>query len=226
MIGASLRSWFLTLVSDCSREAQSHDVEPVHLHSTHLPSPPQPSSPITSSSPTQWSSSDTTFSPPRSFHPHHPSLDPLTPPVQPPLSPPQPSSPVTSSSPTLWSSSNDTSSPSSPPSRRSPYPSFSLTQPRTLRPTNPPPSRLESSLLKLTPVQYSRSLQNSLSSYSPSEDPPVWSGTDEVDAGRQSAQQESTSSSSSSQSKPARRHVYTPFMKLMEMTAKINIEGN
>ncbi|XP_017260335.1 protein GRINL1A isoform X1 [Kryptolebias marmoratus] len=170
-----------------SREAQSHDVERVHLHSTHLPSPSEP-----------------------------------------PLSSPQPPSPITSSSPTQWSPSTPTFSPSSSSS------SFNFTMPlqtRTFRPTNPPPSRLENSLLKYTPVQYSRSLesgssaQNGLSSHSyPSKDRPVQYGRDEVDAGTQSSQQESTSSSSSSRPKPERRQVYTPFMKLMEMTAKINIE--
>ncbi|XP_037551900.1 myocardial zonula adherens protein [Nematolebias whitei] len=178
-----------------SREDQSHDVVPVHLHSIHLP-----------------------------------------PPSDPPLSPPQPSSPTTSSSHTQWSSSNTTFSPTSspPPSFPTNHPSFKLTlpiQPRTFRPTNPPPSRLESSLLKYTPVQYSRLLesgsssQNALSSYSHRpEDQPVQTGRDEVDAGRPSSQPESTSSTSSSQPTPGRRRVYTPFMKLMEMTAQINIE--
>lgn len=182
-------------MSDCSREEHSHDVAPVHLHSTHLP-----------------------------------------PPSDPPMSPPQPSSPTTSSSHTQWSSSNTSISPTSspPPSFPTNHPSFKLTlpiQPRTFRPTNPPPSRLESSLLKYTPVQYSRLLesgsssQNVLSSYSHGpEDRAVQSGRDDVDAGRPSNQPESTSSTSSSQPTPGRRQVYTPFMKLMEMTAQINIE--
>ncbi|XP_008303279.1 myocardial zonula adherens protein [Stegastes partitus] len=57
---------------------------------------------------------------------------------------------------------------------------------------------------------------------------PVQSGRDEVDAGTnsetRSSSEESTSSLSSSQPRSRTPGVYTPFMKLMEITAKINIE--
>lgn len=88
-------------------------------------------------------------------------------------------------------------------------------------------------------MEYSRFLQSSPSvasgmfSYtrpSESEPPvsPVQSGIDEVDAetntDTRSSPQESTSSPSSSQARSRAPRVYTPFMKLMEITAKIDIE--
>ncbi|KAM9764625.1 protein GRINL1A [Menidia menidia] len=184
-------------------EAQNRDVEPVHSKSAHVnsmlfPSPVQPPSPVKTSSPTQ------------------------------PLSPTQSSSPVLPSSPKQPSSPREYSS----------YFLTSPTPPRTFRPTNPPPSRLESSLLKYTPVQYSNMLQSNSSALSgtffcnrPSEskpdESPVRSGRDEVDADRrtdtQSSREESSSSPSSSQPRSRSPRVYTPFMKLMEITSQINI---
>ncbi|XP_049450271.1 myocardial zonula adherens protein isoform X3 [Epinephelus fuscoguttatus] len=98
--------------------------------------------------------------------------------------------------------------------------------------------RLESSLLRYTPVQYSRFLQSNPSVSSgmfpytrPSDSPPanpVQSGTDEVDAetntDTRSSSEESTSSLSSLRPRSRVPQVYTPFMKLMEITANINIE--
>ncbi|XP_041842588.1 myocardial zonula adherens protein isoform X2 [Melanotaenia boesemani] len=190
-------------------EAQKHDVEPVlsepaHLHSMQLPSLVQPPSPVEASSLTQ-----------------------LLSPTQPLPSPTQPSSPTHPA-------------PSSSPFR---HPSLYLTmptQPRTFTSNNPPPSRLESSLLRYTPVQYSRFLQsnttagvggsssyNHLSESEPNVSP-VQSGRDEVDAetktDTQSSKEESSSSMSSSSPRSRVPQVYTPFMKLMEITAKINIE--
>uniref|UniRef100_A0A8C5NGT5 Myocardial zonula adherens protein n=1 Tax=Gouania willdenowi TaxID=441366 RepID=A0A8C5NGT5_GOUWI len=63
---------------------------------------------------------------------------------------------------------------------------------------NPPPSRLQSSLLRYSPVQYSRYLESNPS--------------------------ESYSTTSTSRSQSRGPQVYTPFMKLMEITANINIE--
>ncbi|KAG8001531.1 Myocardial zonula adherens protein, partial [Nibea albiflora] len=101
--------------------------------------------------------------------------------------------------------------------------------------SNPPPSRLESSLLRYTPVQYSRFLQSSPSvesgmfSYTSSSEPPVspvQSRSDEVDAqintDTRSSQEEPTSSSQPRSRAP----IYSPFMKLMEITANIKIDSS
>ncbi|KAF1392878.1 hypothetical protein PFLUV_G00032610 [Perca fluviatilis] len=113
------------------------------------------------------------------------------------------------------------------------------TQPRTFKSNNPPPSRLESSLLRYTPVQYSRFLSSNplepsgmFPSTRPSESESpvssVQSGRDEVDAetnkDTRSSPEESTSSLFSSQPRSRAPRVYSPYMKLMEITAKINIE--
>ncbi|XP_026234172.1 myocardial zonula adherens protein isoform X2 [Anabas testudineus] len=186
-------------------EAQRHDVEflvqsePTHLHPIHLPPPVQSSSPAQPLSPT-----------------HPPSILPHSSPTQPP---------------SIQSS--------SPPSPIQQHPSLYLTsptQPRTFKSNNPPPSRLESSLLKYTPGEYSRFLDSNpptssgTFSYSRSSENPVslvQSGTDEVDsdtkADTHSSPEESTSSPPASRAR-SRPQVYTPFMKLMEITAKINIE--
>lgn len=109
--------------------------------------------------------------------------------------------------------------------------------PRTYQSAPPPPSRLESSLLKYSPFEYSRFLQSNpikasgtLTSPTQSEsDPlsPVQSSPDRPVSAKTSdtalSQEESTGSSySRARSSPSA--VYTPFMKLMEITAKINIE--
>ncbi|XP_067445902.1 myocardial zonula adherens protein isoform X3 [Thunnus thynnus] len=96
-------------------------------------------------------------------------------------------------------------------------------------------SRLESSLLRYTPLEYSRYLQSSPSvpsgsfSYNHlSESEPPVSSRHEVDAGTntdlRSTPEESSSPLSSSQARSRPPQVYTPFMKLMELTAKMNIE--
>uniref|UniRef100_A0A3B4V3H9 Myocardial zonula adherens protein n=1 Tax=Seriola dumerili TaxID=41447 RepID=A0A3B4V3H9_SERDU len=79
--------------------------------------------------------------------------------------------------------------------------------PQPVQSNNPPPSRLESSLLKYTPVEYSRFLQSK---------PSVPSGTPE----------ESPLAPFSSQPRSRAPQVYTPFMKLMELTANINIDSS
>ncbi|XP_055076947.1 myocardial zonula adherens protein isoform X2 [Periophthalmus magnuspinnatus] len=190
----------------------------------HHPSPFNPSSPSQPLSPIQ------SISPPLS-----PPLSPsLSPPLSPSLSPPL--SPPLSTSPTLSLPVSPTHSSSAVPSQSSKsffqpaslYLTSTRPQPRTFNSNNPPPSRLESSLLKYTPVQYSRILEANPSApsgvltYPPStggDHPmsPRQSGRDEVDS---SDRQETAFGSLS----PSRRGVYTPFMKLMEMTAKINIE--
>ncbi|KAK2854061.1 hypothetical protein Q5P01_006722 [Channa striata] len=194
------------------RDAQRRDVElPVISESTpphhmQLPLAVQPQSPTKPPSPTQ------------PLFPSQP-LSPTQPPSIPQPSPPaQPSSPIQHA------------------------PHFYLTtptQPRTFKSNNPPPSRLESSLLRFTPVEYSRFLQSSPSGSSgtfpyfrPSESPVslVQAGRDEVDeatkADTPSTSEESTSTPSSPQTGSRSRapQVYTPFMKLMEITAKINID--
>ncbi|XP_072236630.1 myocardial zonula adherens protein isoform X2 [Leuresthes tenuis] len=250
-------------------EAQKRDVEPVHSESPHvnsmrLPSPfqppspvkvstPQPLSPIQSSSRRQplspiQSSPPQPLSPIQSLLPTHP-LSPIQSSPTQPLSPiqssssTQPLSPIQSSSstqplsPIQSSSSTQPSFPSSPIQ----YPSFyrTPTVQRTFRSNNPPPSRLASSILKYTPVQYSNLLQSNPSApsgafsynWSSESQPgvsPVQSGIDEVDAERktdtQSSKEQSSSSPSSSQARSSAPHVYTPFMKLMEITSQINIE--
>uniref|UniRef100_A0A671YMV9 Myocardial zonula adherens protein n=1 Tax=Sparus aurata TaxID=8175 RepID=A0A671YMV9_SPAAU len=103
----------------------------------------------------------------------------------------------------------------------------------TFKSSNPPPSRLDCSLLRYTPVQYSRFLQSSPAVYTrpfeyESPESPVQSGRDEVDAetntGPKSSPEESMSSLYSSQPRSRAPQVYSPFMKLMEITAKINID--
>ncbi|XP_036952003.1 myocardial zonula adherens protein isoform X2 [Acanthopagrus latus] len=185
------------------RDAEPHvQREPTHLHPIqhppplHLPPPANPPSPTQLSSPPQL------------------------------LSPKQPSSPTQPSSP---SQSPSSSSPTEHPFAYLTSP----TQPRTFKSSNPPPSRLDSSLLRYTPVQYSRFLQSSptvctrpFEYESPAS--PVQSGRDEVDAETntdpKSSPEESTSSLHSSQPRSRAPQVYTPFMKLMEITAKINID--
>ncbi|PWA17309.1 hypothetical protein CCH79_00010422 [Gambusia affinis] len=155
----------------------------------------------------------------------------------PPTSPVQPSSPVNATSPTQPLSPTEPSSPTSwAPSSSRPsylsslqYPSFRLTtpiQPRTYSSTNPPPSRLETSLLKYSPGQYSQYLQSSnpaMNGVSSESDPvvsPVPSGRDEVDAepetdsATQTKPQAVTSSTSSSRPR-SRLQVSSPFMKLI-----------
>ncbi|TDH17138.1 hypothetical protein EPR50_G00004770 [Perca flavescens] len=105
---------------------------------------------------------------------------------------------------------------------------------QTFKSKNPPPSRLESSLLRYTPGQYSRFLpSNSLEpsgmfpSTRPSESESpvssVQSGRDEVDAETNKDKRLSPEESTSQPRSRAPR-VYSPYMKLMEITAKINIE--
>ncbi|KAF3832615.1 hypothetical protein F7725_026280 [Dissostichus mawsoni] len=181
------------------REAKGHDVEPpVHYEATNLhpiqqPPPVQPPPPMKPPS----------FTLP--VFPKHP-----PPPIQP--SPPTlPPTLIQTSSSTQSSPSMQPSSPTSP--IQTPFHSLlATTQPRTFSSNNPPPSRLDSSLLRYTPVQYSRYLQanssvpgGTLSYPHPSESEPavspVQSGRDEVDAkpntDTRSSPEESTSSPSS-----------------------------
>ncbi|XP_041645123.1 myocardial zonula adherens protein isoform X2 [Cheilinus undulatus] len=233
------------------REAQRHDVEPPvqsepsHLYPINHPPPAHPPPPLKlpslteapspPSSPTHPSSPNQLSPPPSLPKPSSPSLP--KPSSQP--QPPSTTSPTQPSPPDLSPSSID------PPSHSPPiqHPSLYLTspiKPRTFRSSNPPPSRLESSLLRYSPVEYSRFLQSN---------PTVTSGTfpythrsesesepgegavqsrDEVDGetdtNTRTGPGESTSPSSSPQPRSRAPQAYTPFMKLMEITAKINIE--
>ncbi|XP_037605646.1 myocardial zonula adherens protein isoform X2 [Sebastes umbrosus] len=207
-------------------------------------SPTQPSFPTQPTSPTQPSFPTQPPFPTQPTSPTQPSF-----PTQPPF-PTQPKSPTESPFPTQPTSTTQPISPTQPSSSVQPssttspsqHPFYSLTtptRPRTYTSSNPPPSRLDSSLLRYTPVQYSRFL-----SYNPtvasgtlpydhtseSEPPvnPVQSGRDEVDAqtnrGIGSIPKESTSSLSSAPPRSRAPQVFTPFMKLMETTPKINTE--
>ncbi|XP_074523165.1 myocardial zonula adherens protein isoform X2 [Halichoeres trimaculatus] len=215
--------------------------QPMKLPSlAEVPSPPEPSSPTHPSSPNQPSPPpslpELSSSPPQSPKPSLPSQPPFLP--KPSSSPPHspPTTPSTLPS-FLYSSSREPSSPSSPIE----HPSLYLTspiKPRTFR-SNPPPSRLESSLLRFTPVQYSRYLESNPTVVNA---PPPYSGQseseppasriqsrDEVDAARSTntlttSEEPILSSSSSPQARSRAPLAYSPFMKLMEITANIKIE--
>ncbi|KAM4630637.1 myocardial zonula adherens protein isoform 2-T2 [Polymixia lowei] len=111
-----------------------------------------------------------------------------------------------------------------------------LTQPRTFKSGHPPPNRMESSLLRFTPLQYSRFLQSNPSKsigtltnplLSESESP-VQSRTDESvissTSDTASSAMESTPAPSSPRTRSRPSQIYTPYMKLMELTANINID--
>lgn len=100
-------------------------------------------------------------------------------------------------------------------------------------PTFRAPSRLDYSLLKYTPVQYSSMLQThstgTVTSPTQTTCPPtasVQSGDEQStsDPSSPTSPLPERSSPTSPRSKSSPSKVYTPFMKLMEMTAKINIE--
>ncbi|XP_029284449.1 myocardial zonula adherens protein isoform X2 [Cottoperca gobio] len=224
------------------REAKRHDFElPVHYEETNLhpiqhPPPVQHPPPMKTPSPTL---PPFPTQPPALMQPPSPTLPSFPTQPQPPIQPPSPTlppPPIQPSSPTQPPSSMQPSSPTSP--IQNPFYNLTKpTQPRTFTSNNPPPSRLDSSLLRYTPVQYSRYLQSNPSSamlpYSrtfESEPPvsPVQFGRDEVDAETNtdtgSSPKESSPSPSSSRPRSRAPQVYTPFMKLMEITAKINIE--
>ncbi|XP_016886164.1 myocardial zonula adherens protein isoform X2 [Cynoglossus semilaevis] len=205
-----------------------------HPMSSTLPplSPIQSLSPTPSLSPTQSLSPTLSMSP----TPMSPTLSMSPTPLSPTLclSPPQPLSPTQ----TLpFTQTSPHSSPIQFPSRYLSLP----TQPRTFRPGNPPPSRLESSLLRYTPIQYSRLLQSNSSplntsfSYTPPSAPEhsanlVQTGVDEVDSGPNTSVnsnlEESASFSSLYLPRSRAPQVSTPFMKLMETTAQINIDDS
>ncbi|KAM9860921.1 myocardial zonula adherens protein isoform 2-T2 [Aulostomus maculatus] len=239
-----------------SREAKWRNFEPIaecepsHPHSMQPPPPrklppplqppsnrqppfqlPSPKELSQSSSPTQPSSP---ISPPSPTQPSSPKQPPS--PTQP-SSPKQPASPTQPSSPKQPPSASEASSPIPLIQHPSLY-LTSPTHPRTFKPNNPPPSRLETSLLRYTPVQYSRflescnsvppvSVSSSQSSESEASGTRVQSSRDEVDADTNTETHSSPKESTSSTSSPRKRtspRVYTPFMKLMEITSKINIE--
>ncbi|XP_075966265.1 myocardial zonula adherens protein [Anarhichas minor] len=229
-------------------EAKRHDVEPpvsyepTHLHPIQHSPPVQPPPTVKPPSPALPSSTTQPLSPTLPVIPTLPSspTQPLSPTL--PVLPTLPSSPTQPLSPTLPPSPVQPQFPTQPSSPTSPlqYPSHYLTtstRPRTFTANYPPPSRLESSLLMYTPGQYSRFLQHNPSVSSgmfpdtrPSESEPpvspVQSGRDEVDAETNTDTSPEESSSSLLSSRPRSRtpQVDTPFMKLLEITEKINIE--
>ncbi|KAK0136858.1 Myocardial zonula adherens protein [Merluccius polli] len=106
------------------------------------------------------------------------------------------------------------------------------TPPRTAPVVSMPSSRLESSLLRYTPVQYSRYLE---SSHTTSRD--VTTGTQlyqsesltvdgATSTGPLTASSPADATAPALSSPPARgpSHIYTPFMRLMEISANIKIE--
>ncbi|XP_067105468.1 myocardial zonula adherens protein isoform X7 [Osmerus mordax] len=122
------------------------------------------------------------------------------------------------------------------PRHRPAQPSSIQLHSRTHQPGPPPPSRLQSSLLRYSPCEYSRSLQSSpprsrgtLTSPKLSESAPL----SPVQSGPDQDISVQTSDTASSEEKPTSgppcsparsSRIYTPFMRLMEITAKINIE--
>lgn len=168
----------------------------------------------------------------------HPTEHPL--PLQPP-SPVNPPLPIESPPPTLSPVQPSSSIKSSSHTTLTEHPFRYLTsptQPRTFMSNNPPPSRLETSLLRYSPVEYSRILQSSpllpegfsfsRSTESKTAVSPVQSRRDEVDGeintDTQSSPEKYASPPSSSQGTSRAPQVYSPFMKLMETTANITID--
>ncbi|XP_056134428.1 myocardial zonula adherens protein [Lampris incognitus] len=134
--------------------------------------------------------------------------------------------------------STDQSEPSqSQPMQQPPQYLTTPTQPRTFK-SGPPLSRLESSLLRYTPVEYSRFLKSKPSYSCETQTSPQRSESDSVSPVRSSADEsvsmpmadtdsspeESTPTPPPSPARLRPSRIYTPFMKLMEITAKINIE--
>ncbi|KAM8893936.1 myocardial zonula adherens protein isoform 2-T2 [Spinachia spinachia] len=225
-------------------EAKGHDVEPAvpseptHLHPIQPPAPVQPPPSIKSPPPTLPSSVTPPVSTPlpssQTQHVSPPLPSSQTQPVPTPPSspsavaesPPLPPSPTQPSYPTYLSS----------PTSRQEQPYYFLTkppQPRKFTSNNLPPSRLESSLLRYTPGQYSRMLHHSSSGSggldpytrpSDSEPPvsPVQSGRDLLDT-ETTRHRESSSSLLSCQPRSKAPQVETPFMKLLQATKEINI---
>ncbi|XP_045079306.1 myocardial zonula adherens protein isoform X2 [Coregonus clupeaformis] len=113
-----------------------------------------------------------------------------------------------------------------------------LGQSRTFRSGPPPPSRLESSLLRYTPLEYSRYLStNSSRSFGTLTSPTLSTSgplSPDQSSTEESASVQTTDTASSpegdisapscSRARSSPSKIYTPFMKLMEITAKINIE--
>ncbi|XP_024296031.1 myocardial zonula adherens protein isoform X2 [Oncorhynchus tshawytscha] len=112
-----------------------------------------------------------------------------------------------------------------------------LGQSRTFRSGPPPPSRLESSLLRYSPPEYSRYLSTNSRSFGTLTSPtlsstgplsPDQSSTEEsasvqiTDTASSPEVDISAPSCSRARSSPSK--INTPFMKLIEITAKINIE--
>ncbi|XP_021441901.2 myocardial zonula adherens protein isoform X2 [Oncorhynchus mykiss] len=112
-----------------------------------------------------------------------------------------------------------------------------LGQSRTFRSGPPPPSRLESSLLRYSPPEYSRYLSTNSRSFGTLTSPtlsssgplsPDQSSTEEsasvqiTDTASSPEADISAPSCSLARSSPSK--INTPFMKLIEITAKINIE--
>ena len=91
-----------------------------------------------------------------------------------------------------------------------------------------PPSRLDYSLLRYTPLQYSSMLSSITrdTATSPLENAayssPVQPHNEEPTSPTSSDSELSSSSSNQARSSPSR--IYTPFMKLMEITANINVD--
>ncbi|XP_057690433.1 myocardial zonula adherens protein isoform X2 [Corythoichthys intestinalis] len=200
-----------------------HPIEPLFV----IPPPPQIRPPPPPELPLPYAYASL---PPEPFSPTKPPLSPLpsspTPPSSP-TSPPTSPTPPASSSPTQDST-------LSPLHHPSPYLTMPA-QPRTFRYNNPPSSRLESSLLRFTPVEYSRFLEDNptpqiekysttrtASEFQSYESLPI----DEVDVGIESetAYNQDEDSAMSRRRRPTIAYLDTPFMKLMEITANIKVE--
>ncbi|XP_061670074.1 myocardial zonula adherens protein isoform X2 [Syngnathoides biaculeatus] len=224
-------------------EVPRHDVEspivhqPTHHHPINhlppeqplfvIPPPPQirPPPPPDLSSPHTFASL-----------PPDPPLSPTNAPLPPlPSSPTPPSSPTSPPSSPTPPPSSPTQASAVPPTQPSNLYLTMATQPRTFRSNNPPPSRLESSLLRFTPIEYSRYLEAN-----PTPQIEMYSSAhiasesqsyecqprDEVDAGTDghAAANDADGLTPSRRAAPRLAYLDTPFMKLMEITANIKVE--
>ncbi|XP_077445606.1 myocardial zonula adherens protein isoform X2 [Stigmatopora argus] len=204
--------------------------EPTHLHPIQplfvIPPPPQIRPPPPPEPPLPYSYAS--LPPESSFSPAQHPLPPI------PASPSPPSSPPSSPTPPASSPAPSPTQSSALPPPRHPSPYLTMAQPRTFRYNNLPSSRLESSLLRFTPVEYSRFLEDNptpqIETYSARTASEFQSYEslpgDEADAGTESPTpyNQSQGSAVSGRERPTLAYLDSPFLKLMEITANIKVE--
>ncbi|XP_077569867.1 myocardial zonula adherens protein isoform X2 [Stigmatopora nigra] len=200
-----------------------HPIQPLFV----IPPPPQIRPPPPPEPPLPYSYAS--IAPESSFSLAQHPLPPLPSSPNPPPSPP--SSPITP--PASSPAPSPTQSSGLPPPRH-PSPYLTMAQPRTFRYNNLPSSRLESSLLRFTPVEYSRFLEDNptpqIETYSARTASEFQSyeslPSDEADAGTESPTpyNQCQGSAVSGKERPRLAYLDSPFLKLMEITANIKVE--